>query len=97
MAEVQSMGDQSESAGRAGPTLPVDLARIRPEHNERRFYRLLVIQDLFDGHTLVREWGRIGQPGQVRTEQFPTARAAQVALRVIAARKRRRGYLDRRQ
>lgn len=42
----------------------VDLKRIDPSLNMRRFYRMSVQPDLFGGACLVREWGRIGFRGQ---------------------------------
>ena len=42
------------------------LVRIRPEHNEWRFYRMEIWPDLFGGALLVRRWGRIGTEGRCR-------------------------------
>ena len=49
----------------------VDLKRIDPSLNMRRFYRMSVQPDLFGGACLVREWGRIGFRGQMLVEQHP--------------------------
>ena len=38
----------------------VSLARVRPEQNEWRYYRMEVWPDLFGRALLVRNWGRIG-------------------------------------
>lgn len=45
---------------------PVTLYRINPARNMQRYYRLDIQPDLFGNHCLLREWGRIGRPGQVR-------------------------------
>jgi predicted DNA-binding WGR domain protein len=71
------------------------LARIRPERNEWRFYRLEIWPDLFGGALLARHWGRIGTLGRTRLDRHEHAGAALNALARLARRKRRRGYVDR--
>ena len=71
------------------------LVRIRPEHNEWRFYRMEVWPDLFGRALLVRQWGRIGTEGHRRLDPHPDAGAAANALARLAGQKRRRGYQDR--
>jgi predicted DNA-binding WGR domain protein len=71
------------------------LIRVRPEHNERRFYRLEVWPDLFGHALLVRQWGRIGTEGRRRLDPHPDPGAAINALARLARHKRRRGYRDR--
>ncbi len=71
------------------------LTRIDAAHNMRRFYRLDVQPTLFGEFALVREWGRIGQPGQVRSNPFPTAAEAEAALARQYRAKKSRGYADR--
>ena len=71
------------------------LARVRPERNEWRFYRLAVWSDLFGRALLARHWGRIGTPGRIRLDPHPDAGAALNALAQLARSKRRRGYRDR--
>ena len=44
------------------------LARIRPERNEWRFYRMEVWPDLFGRALLLRQWGRIGTEGRRRLD-----------------------------
>ncbi len=68
------------------------LSRIRPEINEWRYYRLEVWPDLFGRALLVRHWGRIGTPGQVRLDPHPDQGAAVNALAGIVRVKCRRGY-----
>jgi predicted DNA-binding WGR domain protein len=38
------------------------LHRIEPQRNMRRFYALSLQPDLFGTVSVVKEWGRIGQP-----------------------------------
>ncbi|MCF8472209.1 MAG: WGR domain-containing protein [Sphingomonadaceae bacterium] len=70
----------------------VYLTRINANENMRRFYRLDVQQTLFGEFALVREWGRIGRGGQVRSTPFPTRGQADVAMAKLYASKARRGY-----
>jgi len=72
----------------------VQMRRIDPVRNMRRFYRLSVQRDLFGGATLVREWGRIGFRGQLMVETHPDEGKAITALMKLAAVKKRRGYID---
>jgi predicted DNA-binding WGR domain protein len=51
-----------------------------------------VTRTLFDGWALVREWGRIGQPGTVRETWFETEDAARAAGERWRERKEKRGY-----
>ena len=71
------------------------LARIRPERNEWRFYRLAVWPDLFGRALLVRHWGRLGTQGRRRLDPHPDPGAARNALAQLRDSKRRRGYQDR--
>jgi predicted DNA-binding WGR domain protein len=70
------------------------LRRIRPEHNERRFYALAVTADLFGNIVLMRNWGRIGAGGRQREELHCDVVAAAESLERLARKKRRRGYVD---
>ena len=70
----------------------VDLKRIDPSLNMRRFYRMSVQPDLFGGACLVREWGRIGFRGQMMIEQHDDEGKAVTALMKLEAIKKRRGY-----
>ncbi len=38
--------------------------------NRLRFYAITVTRTLFDQWAVVREWGRIGQPGTARASDF---------------------------
>ena len=68
------------------------LARIRPERNEWRYYRMEVWPDLFGRARLVRHWGRIGTQGRMRLDPHTDAGAAVNALAAIVRSKTRRGY-----
>ena len=45
------------------------LFRVEPEKRAWRLYAASVQLTLFGTFLLVREWGRIGSPGQVRAEE----------------------------
>lgn len=66
-----------------------------PARNQKRFYTITVTPTLFGSWTLVREWGRIGQPGTVREMWFETEGAAWAAWAAgerWRQRKIKRGY-----
>lgn len=68
------------------------LRRREPEQHMARFYRVVLHPGLLGTCDLVREWGRIGSPGTVRTDAFPTWTEALHAADRLIKRKRRRGY-----
>jgi predicted DNA-binding WGR domain protein len=68
------------------------LHRIDSEQGIKRFYSLMIEQDLFGTIRLVRNWGRIGTNGQELVEVFANEAEAGQALEAIARAKRRRGY-----
>jgi predicted DNA-binding WGR domain protein len=70
------------------------LRRVDPQANMARFYTLQLWPDLFGRVALVREWGRIGQPGHLRIETYADASAAAAARDRLVARKTRKGYED---
>ena len=70
----------------------VDLKRMDPSRNMRRFYRICVQPDLFGGVSLVREWGRVGYRGQMLVEQHDDEGRAVNALMKLSAKKKGRGY-----
>lgn len=67
--------------------------RIDPEQNMRRFYTLSVQPNLFGGHSLVRNWGRIGTQGQYRLELFENAKTALAARDRLMKLKQARAYV----
>jgi predicted DNA-binding WGR domain protein len=60
--------------------------------NMNRFYLVSVMPTLFGDWVVVREWGRIGQPGQVRETWFDSETEAAAAGAKTVMRKKRRGY-----
>src|ERR1700722_7298780 len=72
----------------------VSLIRVRPEANDRRFYRMEVWPDLFGRALLVRHWGRLGPQGRRRLDSPPDPGAAINALATLLRAKRRCGYQD---
>jgi predicted DNA-binding WGR domain protein len=71
------------------------LDRLDPSCNMARYYVLSIEPSLFGDATLIREWGRIGKPGQRRIELYESQSRAVEALETWLQRKRRRGYLPR--
>ncbi len=72
----------------------VQVQRVRPEKNERRFYVMIVTLDLFGGAILMRNSSRIETGGQLRLDVCVDIVAAGAALNYLARRKRRRGYIE---
>ena len=68
------------------------LQKRRPEKNEHRFYRIHVCQGVFDDWSVVREWGRIGSPGTVRSSWFSLEHDAVLAAEQWLLRKVKDGY-----
>ena len=74
---------QSESA---------ELVRVEPAKGMARYYMAAIWPDLFGGVSLVREWGRLGQPGRLRLDAHPDTAGAQAKLVELVRRKERKGY-----
>lgn len=68
------------------------LIRTEPDANLHRFYRIEIVPGLFGDWSLVREWGRVGSPGQVRTDWFETEAEAKDARFHLHMQKAKRGY-----
>jgi len=68
------------------------LHRTDDARNMRRFYRLDIQPDLFGQWCFIREWGRIGSAGQVRSIPYATVAEAHDALARQRRTKERRGY-----
>lgn len=69
------------------------LTRTDATRNLHRYYRLDVQPDLFGAWCFIREWGRIGSAGQVRTLRLPSpADAKRAALERQRRAKERKGY-----
>jgi len=72
------------------------LEKINPSKNQRRFYTVAILRDLFGEWVLTREWGRIGSSGgQRRSEWFVSLEGAEAALAKIKQQKEGRGYVAR--
>lgn len=71
----------------------VVLYRIDSARNMHRYYRLDLQRDLFGAWCLMREWGRIGQGGQMRSEPYAISADVEVALEKQLRAKERRGYI----
>ena len=70
----------------------IHMERREPARNRLRFYAITVTRTLFDRWAVIREWGRIGQPGTVRETWFETEAAAIEAGAAVRRRKEKRGY-----
>jgi len=57
-----------------------------------RFYTMILQETLFGEWSLVREWGRIGQGGQLMESHHTTAQEAQACAEQILRQKLRKGY-----
>ena len=68
------------------------LTKTQPETNLQRFYRLEIVRGLFGDWGLVRNWGRTGSSGQVRTDWFATEAEANDARCELHMAKAKRGY-----
>ena len=70
----------------------IRLTRIVPDLNMSRYYQLHLQPGLFGDCDLVREWGRIGSSGTIRTSPYPTQAAATAALAEAVTQRHKRGY-----
>ncbi|AKS47833.1 WGR domain-containing protein, predicted DNA-binding domain in MolR [Octadecabacter temperatus] len=68
------------------------LTKINPELNVNRFYHLEILPGLFGDWGLVRNWGRTGSNGQLRTDWFATKGEAKDARFALHMKKAKRGY-----
>lgn len=68
------------------------LTRTDPETNLYRYYRLEIVKGLFGDWGLIREWGRIGSPGRMRTDWFGNEDDAKDARFALHMNKAKRGY-----
>lgn len=65
---------------------------IDSSQNKHRFYRMTLQPTLFGDWALMREWGRIGGAGRLKTESFNDPTKALRALTDMIQKKQRRGY-----
>ena len=73
-------------------TAPILLSRVDAGRNMARYYFLALQPGLFEEWAVLREWGRIGSPGQMRTSWHQTETAAATQQAKLARAKLRRGY-----
>lgn len=57
-----------------------------------RYYHLFLQEDLLDGWTLVKEYGRQGSSGRISKIHFPDREQAQVAMTKARDEQLKRGY-----
>jgi predicted DNA-binding WGR domain protein len=72
----------------------IALVRVNPGKNERRFYRLEVMVDLFGRASLLRQWGRMGCSACHKLDLYADLGQAVNALARLVRNKRRRGYVE---
>ncbi len=70
----------------------IDMTKVDPDQNMHRFYRMIIIPDLFGGTSLCRQWGCIGSPGRLTYKFYECEGQAVTALAEMARRKVQRGY-----
>lgn len=68
------------------------LTKVESSKNAYRFYSMVIIRGLFGDWGLVREWGRIGASGRMRTDWFETEADAKDARFALHMQKAMRGY-----
>ena len=68
------------------------LQTIANEDTSPRYYQMLILEDLLEGWTLVREWGYQGSSGRVRREHFDDRELAEEALLRVRDEQLQRGY-----
>ncbi len=69
------------------------LRHIDPETNRYRWYVVGVQTNLFGEFVVVREFGRIGQPGTLQSTTCRTEMEALALLAKLHRQKRRKGYV----
>ena len=57
-----------------------------------RYYQLLLLEDLLEGWTLVREWGQQGRSGRVKRDHFEDRESAESALLRVRDMQLKRGF-----
>ncbi len=68
------------------------MIRSEPDVNLNRFYRIEIVRGLFGDWGLMRNWGRVGSAGKLRTDWFETEAQAKDARFDLHMQKARRGY-----
>jgi len=62
------------------------------EDKPSRYYQLLLLEDLLDGWTLIREWGQQGRSGRVKRDHFENREMAESALLRVRDSQLKRGF-----
>lgn len=71
------------------------LIKIDQDQNMKRYYLITVQSTLLGEHCLVRVYGRIGRSEHILPPlPYESAKAAQCAVEQLAARKKKRGYVE---
>lgn len=70
----------------------VSLRNIDPAKNRWRFYSVEIGRTLFGDWSLTREYGRIGSPGRIAVESFPTEEEARRGQQQTIRLRTRHGY-----
>ncbi|MEP5729844.1 MAG: WGR domain-containing protein [Sulfitobacter sp.] len=68
------------------------LTKIEAQTNQFHFYNIEIVRGLFGDWGLVREWGRLGKSGRIRTDWFDTEADAKGARFDLQMQKSKRGY-----
>jgi len=68
------------------------LSKEQPQHNISRYYLIQIVPGLFGQWGVLREWGRIGQPGTVRQDWYVTESEAIQAAGILLEAKQKLGY-----
>lgn len=66
--------------------------QVKQKEQQPRYYQLLLLQDLIDGWTLVREWGKQGSSGRVKRDHFPCRNDAFNAMERVRDAQLSRGF-----
>ena len=66
--------------------------QVQDKKKQTRFYQLLLLKDLIDGWTLVREWGNQGSSGRVKRDHFPCKNDAFKAMERVRDAQLSRGF-----
>jgi predicted DNA-binding WGR domain protein len=70
----------------------IRLTKKDQPQNIFRFYLIQVVPGLFGQWGVLREWGRIGQPGTVRKDWYGDKAQAHAASNKRLSQKLKRGY-----
>jgi predicted DNA-binding WGR domain protein len=68
------------------------LQKRDPERNQQRYYLLSIQPNLIGTWPLIREWGRIDRPGQIKIDLWDSLEEATDAFHGKLHQKQQRGY-----